>query len=809
MTLATEDYYIVVPAEATNEVLNPSAETATTGYTASGAGVSIARVSTYQRRGVYSIEVTTATNVESGLYYGTVNEVDTVSRTFSVDVKGYAGQAMRVQIRTTAGAVLSETTFTANGYWQRPSITRTGNASTTRRLYVVRDAVASTQKFYVDGFYYFIINGTYLDGDMKGFVKSQNDYVWLGAPHASQSWRSGQTRSGGTLVRIGDYARVLFSLGLGMLTAMPIASPTSLGYSSYQTTHVGDREFILQLAFSGTADQIRTKRAALMDALRFDKTTIKQPLIVRYVGKDSTGGDATETLDIEAHYIDGLQDDPQDLPTQTPVRFMSYLPFMERSGETATPLGYQTSVPDTANIMMRDTAGNWEALGSGLNGAALAMVVSPFDGCLYVGGAFTQAGGVADTAYIAKWDGSVWTPLGSGLSAGVTSLAFGPDGTLYAGGLFTNAGGVAAADYIAKWNGSAWSALGSGAGGNVYAMKFDKLGNLYVGGNFLNAGGVAEADYIGVWTAAGAWAALATGLNGIVETIEVGPNNEVYAGGQFTQAAALSTPYIAKWSGSAWSALGAGFNGTVYALKYINGILYIGGFFTFDSTETIAYPRIAQWNSKAIGVVPGITSLDAVVEGMAVDPLTNELHVIGAVATVNGITIPAPDVIYKNGVITFLGIDTQDASPHFYDIAFDKVGNMFIGGDWSASSTSLSATVTVPNVGGNRAYPVITFTGPGWVPTVKNYTTKQAIYFRNLTLLAGETATLDFRPGKKTLTSSFRGNLENYVVPGSTKEIFLQSGSNNVSAYMLGTTAASAAVMVWREGYLSNDGAKR
>ena len=35
---------------------------------------------------------------------------------------------------------------------------------------------------------------------------------------------------------------------------------------------------------------------------------------------------------------------------------------------------------------------------------------------------------------------------------------------LYAGGYFTTAGGVPA-NYIAKWDGSAWSALGSGMNG--------------------------------------------------------------------------------------------------------------------------------------------------------------------------------------------------------------------------------------------------------------------------------------------------------------------------------------------------------
>ena len=34
---------------------------------------------------------------------------------------------------------------------------------------------------------------------------------------------------------------------------------------------------------------------------------------------------------------------------------------------------------------------------------------------------------------------------------------------LYAGGYFTTAGGTSA-NYIAQWNGSSWSALGSGMG---------------------------------------------------------------------------------------------------------------------------------------------------------------------------------------------------------------------------------------------------------------------------------------------------------------------------------------------------------
>ena len=81
---------------------------------------------------------------------------------------------------------------------------------------------------------------------------------------------------------------------------------------------------------------------------------------------------------------------------------------------------------------------------------------------LYAGGYFTTAGGVTATN-IAKWDGSAWSALGSGMNGdGDIVYALAVSGTnLYAGGDFTTAGGVPA-NYIAKWNGSAWSALGSG-----------------------------------------------------------------------------------------------------------------------------------------------------------------------------------------------------------------------------------------------------------------------------------------------------------------------------------------------------------
>ena len=130
---------------------------------------------------------------------------------------------------------------------------------------------------------------------------------------------------------------------------------------------------------------------------------------------------------------------------------------------------------------------NFSALGSGLldgpNGPVYALAVSGSN--LYTGGDFTTAGGSGANS-IAKWDGSSWSTLGSGMNGYVQALAV-SGSNLYAGGNFTTAGGNAA-NRIGKWDGSSWSALGSGVDGNVISLAVSGS-DLYAGGIFTNAGG--------------------------------------------------------------------------------------------------------------------------------------------------------------------------------------------------------------------------------------------------------------------------------------------------------------------------------
>jgi hypothetical protein len=149
-------------------------------------------------------------------------------------------------------------------------------------------------------------------------------------------------------------------------------------------------------------------------------------------------------------------------------------------------------------------------LPDGTNGQVYAVVQAGND--TYVGGQFTIAGG-AVASNVAKWNGTAWSSLGTGANNGtrgpVNALAVTSSGEVYVGGRFTAAGQVALT-HIAKWNGTAWSSLGSGIGngtsGDVNALALASNGDLYVAGLFYNAGALAV-GHIAKWNGT-AWSSL-------------------------------------------------------------------------------------------------------------------------------------------------------------------------------------------------------------------------------------------------------------------------------------------------------------
>ncbi|MFO7890986.1 MAG: right-handed parallel beta-helix repeat-containing protein [bacterium] len=210
----------------------------------------------------------------------------------------------------------------------------------------------------------------------------------------------------------------------------------------------------------------------------------------------------------------------------------------------------------------------------GLNGSVTGLAV--YGGNVYAGGTFTTAGGVAVNR-IARWDGSSWSPLGTGVNGRVREIVIDLD-KVYAGGSFTTAGGVSA-NHIAVWDGSSWSALGTGVDGDVYAIAV-KDNEVYVGGDFQHAGGVTANNIAMYNTTTGSWSALNNGVlysddylmlpflntgweEAIVYDILI-RGDDVFVGGGFNKAGADSAHKVAYWDGSSWHKM----HGGIYLWEY-------------------------------------------------------------------------------------------------------------------------------------------------------------------------------------------------------------------------------------------------
>jgi hypothetical protein len=226
----------------------------------------------------------------------------------------------------------------------------------------------------------------------------------------------------------------------------------------------------------------------------------------------------------------------------------------------------------TLNGIARLFGSAWLPLGSGVaplpaSGTPVVWTMTAFDDgtgpALYAAGQFGFAGGIAANN-IARWNGTSWSPLGSGLTGGVEqlvmALAVYDDGTgpaLYAGGVFTQAGGIPCQGF-AKWNGATWSAPGGGVTGTIRAMRvFDDLTGpkLYVTGNFTHAGTTPAAN-IARWNGA-SFEALGSGLQqpglGVFQPMGFalgrhdfpsGPS--LFVGGNFTLAGGRPSDMIAE-----------------------------------------------------------------------------------------------------------------------------------------------------------------------------------------------------------------------------------------------------------------------
>ena len=150
-----------------------------------------------------------------------------------------------------------------------------------------------------------------------------------------------------------------------------------------------------------------------------------------------------------------------------------------------------------ADRMARWDGTTWSAMGTtqqpGMNHKVNAVAIAP-NGDVFAAGEFTTAGAIS-ASHIARWDGNSWNAMGSGLSGVVPGPNGNParsvvvlaNGDVVVAGDFAVAGSVAA-NNIARWDGSDWNAVDTGLNGGVNAVATRPDGDVVAAGVFTTAG---------------------------------------------------------------------------------------------------------------------------------------------------------------------------------------------------------------------------------------------------------------------------------------------------------------------------------
>jgi hypothetical protein len=248
-----------------------------------------------------------------------------------------------------------------------------------------------------------------------------------------------------------------------------------------------------------------------------------------------------------------------------------------------------------------DGSATWRTLGNRINAPVTAMAAR--NGEIWVAGGYDLAAKTGSTT-LAKWDGSGWTPIVTGIRGTINALLF-DGGELYAGGQFSligghNVGNIAKLD-IAN---NSWSALDLGvttpdplivAGVSALALHGR---DLYVGGAFQQIGSAhAPASNLARWNLdEGKWYPMENDFSGTVRALAFSPAGELFAGGSFS-AGDRSHSKLARWDGARWSSVGGGVNDDVDALLFVGSDLYVGGEFTLAGTDSAR--RIARWDGTS------------------------------------------------------------------------------------------------------------------------------------------------------------------------------------------------------------------
>jgi hypothetical protein len=671
---------------------------------------------------------------------------------------------------------------------------------------------------------------TYCDGTQEGCR-------WLGAPHASASTRSADSRAGGVVKSFWEGYGFFPEKALGMGTAVEELNIDSFAFlpgGELNSSKIPPREFSVIGYFLGdTVEELHEQAQALELELGLDTYPGRQPVRLRYYG-------AKVQKEIAARYAGGLEG---DLPIfynddfsvedekwvnnykfkmRASVQFVATDPFWYEVGESATLL--DTNEGEEYRLIARRGAdGIWSPLGPPSYGGVLISSFRAFaedETYLYMGGDFEDLDGVVGATHIARYNKAtgVYSAMGTGADNVVLTLAKMPNGDIVAGGIFTSMGGVANTNGIARWvvATETWQAMGTGSDDNgVFALTVGLDGLLYAGGEFTGMGGVANTAGVAYWD--GAWNPMDTGVDSdaVYALTTVPTTGDIIVGGTFpSMSGVANTQFIASWNLVAWESISSGITGGLGSILALvatsNGLVYAGG--DFDTIDGVSASNIAVYNQTAWfalgdGVNDSVLSVKVGIDGL--------VYVSGAFSQAGNLTIADRMALWNGYTWTHLGIDLAgNATVYTFlpsEIEVDPVTEayaLYLGwlSDVFYGTTVVPGIVSANNEGTISAFPQIVFSRSGGddatIQLLRNDRTTRELLF-NYSLLDGESLTIDLNPKNRTITSSFFGPRMGAVLANSDLSTWqLLPGSNSVSSFVSEDGSPTiTGYLLWREPY--------
>lgn len=284
------------------------------------------------------------------------------------------------------------------------------------------------------------------------------------------------------------------------------------------------------------------------------------------------------------------------LPPEPTVNAMTLL----ANGDLVVGGQFVTAGSAVCNSIARWDGSNWSAMGSGVDYYVWSLHTMR-NGDLIVGGAFSSIDGVVVDG-IARWDGTSWSSMG-GAAGGlfgpaIFDMASAPNGDLIVVGSFTSVGGVPA-NGVARWNGSSWSAFGNKLIGPLLGdgdVEVLANGDVVVSG-VLSLNGVTT--FLALWNGTN-WTSIDSAGELWPRALLAMPNGDLVTHGQY-QVGGAPTP-LGRFDGNSWSPLGGVADGPVLTIaRDERGRLMIGG--TFTTAAGVAQPNLVQLETSCVADV--------------------------------------------------------------------------------------------------------------------------------------------------------------------------------------------------------------